>query len=165
MLRYNIPIWFLFSFTAHAQRNTIENPPRPVTIYVNPAQGLSFGSFYEGATGGSVIVSPYGTRSASGSVILLNQGISFSPAIFEVDAEPGTIVTIVNGSDATLTGSAGGSMSLHIGSSDLGSPFTATSLSPSRTLIRIGGTLYVGNPLANPPGNYSGTFSVTFIQP
>lgn len=143
----------------------IEKPPRPVSIFVDPAQGLSFGAFFQGNTGGTVIIYPNGTRSTTGSVIQANLGFSFSPAIFEVDAEPGTIVNISNGPDVTLSGSNGGSMVLHIGTSSPGSPFIATAVSPARTQITIGGTLTVGTPLANPPGNYSGTFSVTFIQP
>lgn len=142
-----------------------ENPPRPAVIYVNPAQGLNFGAFYQGGSGGTVIIYPNGSRTTTGSVIQTSQGVSFSPAIFEVDAEPGTLITILNGPDVTLTGSNGGTITLSIGNADPPSPFIATATSPSRTLIRIGGTLIIGNPLANPPGNYNGTFSVTFIQP
>lgn len=162
-----VVVFFIAFFqygTVNAQGGP-ENPPRPVIIYVNPAQGLNFGAFYQGGTGGSVIVYPNGSRSTTGSVIQTSQGFSFSPAIFEVDAEPGTLVTILNGPDVTLTGSNGGTMNLTIGNADPPSPFIATATSPSRTLIRIGGTLTIGNPLANPPGNYNGTFSVTFIQP
>jgi hypothetical protein len=155
--------FFLVAFSANAQDP--ENPPRPVVIYVNPAQGLNFGAFYQGGTGGTVIVYPNGSRSTTGSIIQTSQGFSFSPAIFEVDAEPGTLVTIVNGPDVTLTGSNGGTIVLSIGSADPPSPFIAVATSPSRTLIRVGGTLTIGNPLVNPPGNYNGTFSVTFIQP
>ncbi|WP_426330168.1 DUF4402 domain-containing protein [Pedobacter sp. R-06] len=156
-------------FSVYAQHRpeilAIENPPRPISIYVNPAQGLSFGAFYLGGSGGTVIVYPNGSRSTTGSIIQASLGFSFSPAIFEADAEPGTIITISNGPDVNLTGSNGGTLSLHIGNSDLGSSFIATAVSPSRTLIRIGGTLTVTNPLASPPGSYNGTFSVTFIQP
>lgn len=167
--RIVLPVLLLTGLSSAAQRNLLalgpENPPRPVVIYVNPAQGLQFGAFYQGATGGTVIVYPNGSRSTTGSVIQANQGISFSPAIFEVDAEPGTLVTIVNGPDVTLNGSNGGSITLQIGSSDPVSPFIATEISPGRTQIRIGGTLILTSPLANPPGNYNGTFLVTFIQP
>lgn len=141
-----------------------EPPPRPISIYVNPAQGLIFGAFFQGPTGGTVTVSPNGSRSVSGSVVQANLGFPFSPAIFEVDANPGTLITIMNGPDVLLTGSNGGTLSMKIGSSSTGSPFIANAVSPARTLVRIGGTLTVGVPLANPPGNYSGTFSVTFIQ-
>ncbi|UPK72681.1 DUF4402 domain-containing protein [Chitinophaga filiformis] len=141
-----------------------EPPPRPISVYVNPAQGLIFGAFFQGATGGTVTVFPDGSRSVTGSIVQANLGFPFSPAIFEVDANPGTLIQILNGPDATLTGSNGGTLSLHIGSSSTGSPFVATATSPARTLVRIGGTLTVGTPLANPPGSYSGLFSVTFIQ-
>ncbi len=148
------------SYTLRAQ----EKPPRPVQITVSPSQGLYFGAFSQGGSGGTVILSPTGVRSSTGSIILLNLGFTFAAAIFQVDAEPGTIVTIVNGTDVTLTGSGGGSMMLHIGTASPTSPFIATAISPSRTQIRIGGTLTVGNSLSSPPGSYSGTFSVTFVQ-
>ena len=146
--------------TAHAQ----EPPPRPISIYVNPAQGLIFGAFFQGPTGGTVTVYPDGSRSVSGSIVQANLGFPFSPAIFEVDANKGTLITILNGPDVTLTGSNGGTLSMHIGTSSTGSPFITTATSPARTQVRIGGTLTVGVPLANPAGSYSGTFSVTFIQ-
>jgi hypothetical protein len=139
-------------------------PPRPISIYVNPAQGLIFGAFFQGASGGTVIVYPDGSRSVTGSLVQANLGFPFSPAIFEVDANVGTVVSIMNGPDVTLTGSNGGSIGLHIGAASTGTTFITTAASPSRTQVRIGGTLTVGNPLANPSGNYSGTFSVTFIQ-
>jgi len=159
--RWFISIVFLFSFSL---ANGQEKPPRPVIIYVNPAQGLNFGGFVQGNSGGSIIIYPNGSRSVTGSVIPVSLGYSYSPAIFEVDAEPGTLVTINNGPDIRLNGSNGGFMTMHIGTSSLGSPFIATAVSPARTQLRIGGTLTVGTPIANPPGDYSGTFSVTFIQ-
>jgi hypothetical protein len=145
---------------AHAQ----EPPPRPISIYVNPAQGLIFGAFSQGSTGGTVIIYPDGSRSVTGSITQANLGFPFSPAIFEVDANAGTLIQILNGPDVMLNGSNGGTLSLHIGTSSTGSPFIATAISPARTQVRIGGTLTVGNPLANPAGSYSGLFSVTFIQ-
>lgn len=139
-------------------------PPKPVAVYVNPAQGLSFGAFYQGNAGGSVIVYPDGSRSVTGDVLQATLGFTFSPALFEVDANPGTLISILNGPDVMLTGSNGGSMTLHIGSASPGSPFVTTAVPPARTVVSIGGTLTVGSPLANPAGSYSGTFSVTFIQ-
>lgn len=139
-------------------------PPRPISIFVNPAQGLIFGAFFQGASGGTVIVYPDGSRAVTGSLVLANLGYPYSPAIFEIDANVGTAVSIMNGPDVTLTGSNGGSISLHIGTASTGASFVTSVASPSRTQVRIGGTLTVGNALANPSGNYSGTFSVTFIQ-
>jgi hypothetical protein len=148
------------SFSVKAQ----PPPPRPISIFVNPAQGLIFGAFFQGASGGTVIVYPDGSRAATGSLVLANLGYPYSPAIFEVDANVGTAVSIMNGPDVTLTGSNGGTLSLHIGTASTGTSFITSVVSPSRTQVRIGGTLTAGNPLANPSGNYSGTFSVTFIQ-
>ena len=139
-------------------------PPKPFAIYTNPAQGLFFGAFYHGLTGGSIIVYPDGSRATTGDVVQLNLGHPFSPAIIEVEAPVGTRIAILNGPDAVLNGSNGGSMILSIGNSDIGTPFITTVSPPGRTQVRIGGTLYIGNSLANPVGSYSGMFSVIFIQ-
>jgi hypothetical protein len=139
-------------------------PPRPITVYANPAQGLIFGAFFQGSSGGTVILYPDGSRTSTGSLVLANLGYPYSPALFEIDANPGTAVSIMNGPDVTLTGSNGGSIGLHIGRASTGSSFITSIAPPGRTEVWIGGTLTVGSPLANPSGSYSGTFSVTFIQ-
>jgi hypothetical protein len=158
---YPITIILLFlSLAATAQ----PPPPRPIAVYANPAQGMIFGAFFQGASGGTVILNPDGSRSSTGSLILANLGYPYSPALFEIDANVGTVVSIMNGPNATLTGSNGGSITVHLGVASTGSSFTTTIASPGRTQVWIGGTLLVGNPLANPSGSYSGTFSVTFIQ-
>jgi hypothetical protein len=142
--------------------NAQPQPPRPIKLY--SIQSMNFGAFYQGFSGGTVIVYANGTRSTTGDVHLLMLGFSFYPAVFQVDANVGTIVTITNGSDAVLTGSNGGSMILHIGDSNPVSPFI-TNVSPSgRTSVSVGGILTVGNPGANPVGAYSGSFSVIFNQ-
>jgi hypothetical protein len=125
---------------------------------------MNFGAFYQGFSGGTAIIYANGSRSSTGDVHLLMLGFSFYPAIFEVDANVGTVVTITNGPDAVLSGSNGGSMKLHIGDAFPVSPFI-TSIAPSgRTQVRIGGILTVGNPGANPVGAYNGSFTVTFNQ-
>lgn len=150
----------IYGLTVQAQ----PPPPRPINVFINPAQGLIFGAFFQGVTGGTVILFPDGSRSATGDLVLANLGVPFSPAIYEIDANAGTLISILNGPDVTLTGSNGGSIRLHIGSSSPASPFITTAIPPARTQVRIGGTLTVGSPLANPSGSYNGTYSVTFIQ-
>jgi hypothetical protein len=88
---------------------------------------------------------------------------TFSTGLYDVLANRGTIITIL-GFDSILTGSNGGTMTLQIGNTDPLTPFIVTTVPPSTTQVRIGGTLIVGNPLSNPPGNYSGSFNVTFFQ-
>jgi hypothetical protein len=141
-----------------------EKPPRPMAIYVSTVQHLNFGDIILGPTGGTVTVHPDGTRTSTGDITLGNFGSSYSPALIEVEANRGTLITIINGPDITLTGSNGGSMTMKVGTSYPTSPFVTTHNYPTRTLVYIGGTLTVGTSAANPEGAYSGTFSVTFIQ-
>jgi hypothetical protein len=139
-----------------------EMPPRPVAVYLD--QNLSFGAFSTGVSGGTVIMYTDGTRTATGSVMLVNMGFLYYPAIFSVETNPGNIVSILYGGDVILTGNNGGSMTVQLRDPEPPSPFVTTAIPPSRTLIYIGATLVVGNPLANPPGSYNGTFSIFFNQ-
>ncbi len=125
---------------------------------------MHFGAFTQGAIGGSIVISPTGMRTATGDVVLLNMGVSFLEAIFEIEGIVGSNVSIVNGPNATLTGSNGGTMSMSIGAATPGSSFINNVAPPGRTPVHIGGTLYVGAPASNPPGTYSGTFYITFNQ-
>ena len=139
-----------------------EMPPRPIALQVIIGQGLIFGAFYSGTTGGTVTVSSTGSRSTTGSIIPITLGSAPAPAIIQVKGNIGTLVTISNGTDVSLTGSSAGSINLHLESSYPTSPFIINTANWMD--IRIGGTLTVGVPGSNPPGSYNGTFNVTFIQ-
>jgi hypothetical protein len=153
-----ILIVFLSTFRTSAQ----EMPPRPIAVYA--LQTLNFGAFSTGLTGGTVIITPSGSRSASGDIILVSLGYLYFPAIFELEGNPGTITHFLAGPDVILTCSNGGSLTLVIGDSDAGDPIIINTAPPGRMQIRVGGTLFVGSPLANPAGSYTGSFMVTFIQ-
>ncbi|MBK6643631.1 MAG: DUF4402 domain-containing protein [Bacteroidetes bacterium] len=154
----------MISLSFVQQVNAQEAPPKPISIYADPSQGLNFGSFYQGMAGGTVTIFSNGARSVSGDIIEINSGSPFTPAIFEVEATSGTFINILNGPDILLTGSNGGSMLLHLGTPSTGFSFISSVEPPAITQINIGGTLTIGSPLANPSGNYSGIFSITFIQ-
>ena len=139
-------------------------PPKPISVSFNPSLGLRFGAVFLGTTGGTVTIAPDGSRSSTGGVVEAGLGFVYGAANFEIIANPGTLVSIMNGPDATLTGSAGGSMTMHIGSSSPASPFITSASPPAYTSVNIGGTLTVGTGSANPAGSYSGSFLVTFIQ-
>lgn len=141
-----------------------ELPPRPLSVTVNLSQNLNFGAFYQGNVGGSVIIYSDGARSSTGDIVLLTMGYSFSTGLYDVLANPGTLISILNGPDAILTGSNGGSMILQIGETNPSNPFVVTTIPPATTQLRVGGVLIVGNPILNPPGNYGGTFDLTFVQ-
>lgn len=147
---------------ALSRANAQENPPRPMSV--NLQQGLSFGAFFESLTGGTVTISPTGIRSTTGSIVLFYQGYQYFPCIIQIQGNPGTVVHLLYGPDAILTGSNGGSMTLQIGNSLPPDPIIILAAPPGGTDVYIGGTLIVGSPLANPVGNYYGTFLVMFIQ-
>jgi hypothetical protein len=157
--------FFSFGFLimlCHIHSYSQEMPPRPVSVSFD--QNLSFGAFSPGFSGGTVTVTSYGVRFATGSVILVNLGYLYFPAIFLLEGNPGTIVHLLNGPEATLVGSNGGSMTLHLGDATPGDPIIINVAPPGIMQIRIGGTLDVGNQQANPAGFYTGSFSLMFIQ-
>ena len=140
-----------------------EPPPRPIVVTAT-TQGISFGSFSQGPAGGTVTIAGNGSRTSSGDIILLTFTPLHSAALFEVVGNPGTVVSLLPGSTAVLTGSNGGSMLLTVGFTNPASPFIITTVPPAATLLYVGGTLTVGAPGSNPPGSYSGTFNITLIQ-
>lgn len=150
------------SIFCYAQTPTDTLPGDPGGLYVYTVQNLAFGAFYHGNTGGTIVIANDGSRTATGDIVTLNMGVSYFNAIFEIEAPPGTIVSILNGPNATLSGSNGGSMTMSIGNSSPLAPFTTSVSPPSRTPINIGATLTIGNSAAAPPGSYNGTFYVTF---
>jgi hypothetical protein len=147
----------------YMQSTAQEMPPRPISLSGGTIN-LSFGAFSHGNNGGTVTISPTGVRTATGDIILLTLGYLYFPALFELEGLPGTIVHYLAGPDATLTGSNGGSLTLQVGESYPGDPIIINVAPPGRMQIHIGGTLIVGNALANPAGHYNGSYSVMFIQ-
>ena len=137
-----------------------EDPPRPPSITV--AQDLSFGAFYHGAVGGTVTVSPAGSRTSTGDIVLVGLGYLFSPARYNVYSNAGTVISILNGPDVPLTWTSY-SMNLHIGTTLPLSPFVNPNPYSVPTELTVGATLTVGNALANPPGTYTGTFNITLV--
>jgi hypothetical protein len=155
----------LFGFVAIAQPTL---PPREVTV--NSTQALHFGSFCLqniGSSGGTVTVDWQGTRTSTGQVILLETAPAYQAAIFEVNLCQGRNIVITYSATTILTGSNGGSLTLNIGPTEKGVSGTAFQVNTDCSFItqlRVGGTLTVGSNAANPGGNYTGSFSITFNQ-
>ena len=99
-----------------------------------------------------------------GNIILVNLGYLYYPAIFELEGNPGTILHLMAGSPEVLTGNHGGAMSMIQGDSEPFTPFILPLADDGVLQVFIGGVLTVGNPVANPPGTYNGSFTVMFIQ-
>jgi hypothetical protein len=136
-----------------------ERPPRPIAVKVDLLQQLNFGSIIPTGTYGSVTVTYDRLRTSEGHVLLM--GLNFSPALFSIDAERGTLITIVNGPPVNLSSSNGRTVRLELGEASTGYKFVTTS---QFTDVSIGGKLIIGSILDNPGGFYSGSFQVTFIQ-
>ncbi|MDY0101780.1 MAG: DUF4402 domain-containing protein [Lentimicrobium sp.] len=147
---------FLLSLSAQ------EEPPRPMKV--STYQHLSFGAFINASSGGTVTIDAGGSRSVTGDIIPVFQGMQYHPAIFEVEANPGVIISLMSGASAVLSGSNGGTLLLNVGNSLPVSPFVNTTQPPFRTQVMVGGTITVGSMLASPAGNYTGEFFITFIQ-
>jgi hypothetical protein len=161
-IQYIIMMFILVMVVTSANLYGQEPPPRPLQVTLD--QNLGFGAFTHGIVGGSVSVSTGGARTSTGDVILLGLGIPFTSASFRLVANPGTVVSILIGPDVQLLGSGGGSMTLHIDGTLPASPFVMITSPPAYTLLYVGGTLTVGNVASNPPGSYTGTFDLNFIQ-
>src|SRR5690554_5781640 len=80
-------------------------PPSQLQVYAN--QELAFGSFFAGTSGGTVTISPNGTRSVTGTVVELAQSPGL-PAIFDLRLVPGRVVHIVFPTSAQLIRKGGG---------------------------------------------------------
>lgn len=137
---------------------TGEDPTDPGAVSVSKVQDLNFGAFSANGSG-TIQLANNGMRSSTGSVFLLNMGYLFFPAIFDVEAPEGTIISILHSPTCTLTGNNGGTITLEFGTTQPASPFTTTVPPPGRTQVSIGGTLNIGS--SPPPGTYTGTFEIT----
>lgn len=139
------------------------------SIVVSATQPLSFGpmTVLSGSSGGTVILEHDGTRVSTGEVVLLNSGDLSHQAIFELKLCPGRSVMVNYTPTIQLIGSNGGYLTMDIGPTNLGSNgsvFTSNLGCDDTHLINVGGTLHVGSIYANPPGTYSGSFSIVFVQ-
>jgi Domain of unknown function (DUF4402) len=138
-----------------------EKPPKPITVAVDVYQYLEFGTVIQAGSYGTVYISKTGSRSVSGSVY--EKSSTFTPALFFVTALPGTLITI---SSITSLGLKNGlnilplSIDKNIDTSS-GSQFICTT---GTTSVYVGGTLTVNSLITNPAGQYTGTFTITFIQ-
>ncbi len=155
-----VGLLFFSGVSVYAQ----ENPPIPIQVKVRTARYLNFGTFTVGISGGTVVVSPEGLRNPTGDVVLLNLGPTVTSALFEVTANPGTLVTISHPSSFVLTGSSGDQILLDNLTYSENQTFITKAASTSINEVMIGGTLNLGTISNNRPGSYSGTVNLTFIQ-
>jgi len=129
-------------------------------ISISAVRDFNFGAFYQGKSGGTVDISTAGIRTASGDIILMNSGGLLSQAVFEIDAPKNTYISLTMAAEASLSNGNGSTMILRLGPVDPETAFYTTAEPPERTIIQVAGTLIVGSPAVNPPGNYQGSFII-----
>ena len=153
-------IFTVFSFSAMAQ----ENPPIPIEVLVRNAQGLNFGTFVVGSAGGTISIDPFaGTATPSLDVFPLSFGSQVHYAIFDVYANPGTLIQILQPQDVQLTGPSGSNVILSINPSNQTSTGDRFIVKQNPQPVFVGGTLALPAG-ASPAGLYNGQFTLTFIH-
>jgi hypothetical protein len=154
-------VFFFFAGFSFSQPGATQR-----TLSVTPVQAINFGAFcVTGNSGGTITVGWDGSRTASGSIVLLATEPIAQPAVFEVKPGQGRNVIISYPVTTTLTGSNGASFSLDIGPTEKGvngARFTVNSNSFFSATLRVGGTLHIPGKVQ--PGIYKGYFDVTFNQ-
>ncbi len=141
------------------------NPLRAQPLEVERIQHMDFGTFATGSSGGTVVISPEGNRSVTGTVVGLDaSNISSAKFLFTVSGN--RIVSLIFPEQTQLTRSAGGSMTITNFTSDMpGNQFQT--YPPLKTYyVNVGATLNVQNSTVNPGGRYTGEiyFTATFIK-
>ena len=145
-----------------------ENPPIPIEVEVRTSKNLNFGSFVAGISGGNVTVGYDDQRTIDGDIFELNFGEPVSAALFDVYANPGTIIQIQDSSPYTLVNQdSGAEILLFINSFSTGQRTFVTQAPNPETPneVFVGGTLQIpADNSGNLPGRYNGTFTLTFIH-
>jgi hypothetical protein len=153
-------IFTLFSLSAKAQ----ENPPIPIEVLVRNAQGLNFGAFVVGSAGGTISIEPFlGPPTHSLDVFPLSFSSQVHYAIFDVYANPGTLIQILQPQDVQLSGPSGSNVVLSINPSNQTSTGDSFIVKQNPQPVFVGGTLTLPAG-ASPAGQYNGSFTLTFIQ-
>lgn len=156
------PVMVLLTAPVSAQ----ENPPIPINVEVRTARFLDFGAFTTGSGVGKIRISPDSNPVATGDIYMI-RGRVVTSALFDVYANPGTIVNIMPAQPTfQLNGSEGGNLYVSISEGDYstGSTFITTANANMPNEVYIGGTLNVGSIESNPSGQYTGTIIINFIQ-
>ena len=164
---YKTAFWLLLLLFSAIEMKAQENPPIPIQVEVRTSRNLNFGSFTAGTTNGNVSVSWDGQRTSDGDIVELSAGQPVSAALFDVYANPGTIIQIQDYGETELTNGKGGTIYLTLNSFSTGQR-TFVTQSPNTQMpneIFVGGTLRIPSDNSGTlPGRYQGTFRLNFIH-
>ncbi len=131
-------------------------------LTANETAQLNFGRFSPETSGGEVLLTPEGSRSSYGTVILVSG--THNPATFYITGQsdatfsinlPTAPVTITNMNNSKT-------MIITDWKSDPPATVGAGTLKGGSESVNIGATLHVGTANDNPVGIYTGTYTITF---
>ncbi|MHB8914705.1 MAG: DUF4402 domain-containing protein [Thiobacillus sp.] len=125
-------------------------------IAISNTGSLAFGKFVAGS-GGTVVVSANGVRSASGGVMLVPSGAGVA-AQFAVSGDPNLTYAISLPANGMVSLTSGAN-SMAVNSFTSSPSLTGTLSAGGTQTVSVGATLSVGSNQAI--GNYSGSFDVT----
>lgn len=146
-----IILFLLFVFTGLTTKIYGQN--------ISVLDDLRFGEFYPSAAGGNIIISATGNINTSG-VVFLGGAVSAAQFSVRTTGKSRLITITINNPVVQLTRlGGGGQMTLNVG------PVSPNSYTHpggnNNQIVSVGGSLVVGSITSNPPGNYSGTFTIT----
>ncbi len=157
---YSLLIIFFFCFNASFSQSEKVEP----SITASVKQSINFGSFcLIGNSGGTITVAFDGSRTSTGGIVLLSNAPIATQAIYEIKLKKEQNIIITYNPKALLTNSNGSKLLFDVGPSDKGingSSFKIGGDNNFTTQLQLGGTLHI--PSTAPPGNYLGSFDVTF---
>lgn len=142
-------------YAADATSNASAEVITPISISNTAA--LRFGKF-SALTGGTVVISAAGARSATGAVVLSSTNAG-GAASFSVSGDANATYAITLPNSATLTHSVDNTKTMSVGTFTSNPSGTGTLSAGGAETLSVGATLTVGN--AQTTGSYSGTFDVS----
>lgn len=124
---------------------------------------LNFGKILPEASGGTVLITPNGERTASGGIVLMDE--TYSAGRFTIAGVPNSLVSILLPQTAQKLNLANGNSEVSVDGFTSNVPVGGQVIrnSDGKAEIGIGATLYIGNGLNNPAGYYTGTYEVVFM--
>ena len=128
-------------------------------VVLSNARNLDFGRFVAGS-GGTVVLSPTGVRSRTGGVILLTSPAT-GQAMFNVGKSSNgagnkAVIISLPSNGSTRLSSGANSMAVN---TFVNNPASLATVPNGGTTLGVGATLVVAP--NQPPGNYTGSFSLT----
>ena len=142
-------------YAAQATANATAEVMTPISI--SKTADLRFGKF-SALTGGTIVMSDAGSRSATGAVVLSSTDAG-GAASFSVSGDPNATYAITLPASTTITHTVDNTKTMTVDTFTSNPSGTGTLSAGGSQAISVGATLTVGN--AQTVGSYTGTFDVS----